>query len=86
MVHVLTVGSTGPFVASNWAVGTFMVISLGTWYVYTERNGRPMLTHSRTVCQKNMEAERRRLARVVEEMPKRFIKQKEPKDGASEGA
>jgi len=60
--------STSPFVASNWGVGTFMIISLGTW----------------TVCQKNLEAERRRLARVVEEMPKRFIKQKEPKDGISE--
>ncbi|KAN0087594.1 Protein of unknown function (DUF3767) domain containing protein [Tylopilus felleus] len=59
--------STSPFVASNWAVGTFMVISLGTW----------------TVCQQNLQAERRRLARVVEEMPKRFIKQK---DGVSEGA
>jgi len=57
--------NTTPFVASNWAVGTFMVISLGTW----------------TVCQNNLLAERRRLARVVEDMPKRFIKQKEPKDG-----
>jgi hypothetical protein len=62
-----------------------MVISLGTWYVSAKRNGRPMLIHSRTVCQKNLEAERRRLARVVEEMPKRFIKQKEFKDGISEG-
>lgn len=44
----------------------------------------PWLTYSRTVCQKNMEAERRRLARVVEEMPKRFIKQKELRDGISE--
>ena len=41
MMHILTADSTGPFVASNWAVGTFMVISLGTWYVSTERNGRP---------------------------------------------
>ena len=39
MMHILTADSTGPFVASNWAVGTFMVISLGTWYVSTERNG-----------------------------------------------
>ncbi|KAF8133813.1 hypothetical protein EV363DRAFT_1161811 [Boletus edulis] len=61
--------SASPFVASNWAVGSFMVISLGTW----------------TICQQNLEAERRRLARVVEGMPKRFIKQKEPKDGGSEG-
>ncbi|KAG9315750.1 hypothetical protein JVU11DRAFT_3399 [Chiua virens] len=69
-VGVIRAMSTGPFVASNWAVGTFMVISLGTW----------------TVCQKNMEAERRRLARVVEEMPKRFVKQKETKDSVSERA
>ena len=38
----LIVHSTDPFVASNWAVGTFMVISLGTWYVFTERDGRPV--------------------------------------------
>lgn len=44
----------------------------------------PWLTRSRTVCQKNLESERRRLARVVEEMPKRFVKQKEPKDGISD--
>ncbi|KAH7927778.1 hypothetical protein BV22DRAFT_1006240 [Leucogyrophana mollusca] len=59
-VGVIRAMSAGPFVASNWAVGTFMLISLGTW----------------TVCQNNIEAERRRLQRVVEEMPKRFVKQK----------
>lgn len=46
MVHDLIVDFTGPFVASNWAVGTFMLISLGTWYVATERNGVAPLTHS----------------------------------------
>ncbi|KIK90783.1 hypothetical protein PAXRUDRAFT_151113 [Paxillus rubicundulus Ve08.2h10] len=60
-VGVIRAMSASPFVASNWAVGTFMIISLGTW----------------TVCQKNLEAERRRLTRVVEEMPKRYIKQTE---------
>ncbi|KAF9221607.1 hypothetical protein BS17DRAFT_785040 [Gyrodon lividus] len=71
-VGVIRAMSTSPFVASNWAVGTFMLISLGTW----------------TVCQKNLEAERRRLARVVEEMPKRFIKQTEvvPKAGQEQEA
>jgi len=24
----------GIFVASNWAVGTFLVVSVGTWYVH----------------------------------------------------
>ncbi|KAF8842193.1 hypothetical protein BDN67DRAFT_926893 [Paxillus ammoniavirescens] len=60
-VGVIRAMSANPFVASNWAVGTFMLISLGTW----------------TVCQKNLEAERRRLTRVVEEMPKRYVKQNE---------
>ncbi|KAH7885256.1 hypothetical protein F5I97DRAFT_1352984 [Phlebopus sp. FC_14] len=60
-VGVIRGMSAGPLVASNWAVGTFMLISLGTW----------------TICQKNIEAERRKLARVVEEMPKRFVKKKE---------
>ncbi|KIM63426.1 hypothetical protein SCLCIDRAFT_117566, partial [Scleroderma citrinum Foug A] len=60
-VGVIRAISTNPWMASNWAVGTFVAISLGSW----------------TICQKNLEAERRRVAMVVEEMPKRFIKKKE---------
>ncbi|KAI6039341.1 hypothetical protein EDC04DRAFT_3112390 [Pisolithus marmoratus] len=59
-VGVIRAISASPFVASNWAVGTFMAISLGSW----------------TICQRNLQAERRRVARVIEEMPKRFIKTK----------
>ncbi|KAI0357523.1 hypothetical protein OH77DRAFT_1399009 [Trametes cingulata] len=50
--------SASVFVASNWAVGSFMLISLGTW----------------TICQRNREAERRRVQQVVEAIPKRFVK------------
>ncbi|KAI6111849.1 hypothetical protein EDD16DRAFT_1485260 [Pisolithus croceorrhizus] len=64
-VGVIRAISATPFVASNWAVGTFMAISLGSW----------------TICQRNLQAERRRVARVVEEMPKRFIKSKETSSG-----
>ncbi|KAG1774901.1 hypothetical protein EV702DRAFT_974097 [Suillus placidus] len=60
-VGVIRIMSAGFLVGSHWAVGTFMVVSLGTW----------------TVCQRNIEAERRKLQKVVEEMPKRFIKQKD---------
>ncbi|KAG2071313.1 hypothetical protein BDR04DRAFT_1098347 [Suillus decipiens] len=63
-VGVIRVMSAGFLVGSHWAVGTFMVVSLGTW----------------TVCQRNIEAERRKLQKVVEEMPKRFIKQSEKID------
>ncbi|KZT28318.1 hypothetical protein NEOLEDRAFT_1024830, partial [Neolentinus lepideus HHB14362 ss-1] len=51
----------GPFVASNWAVGTFMLISIGTW----------------TVCQRNRNEERRRIQQVIEEMPRRYVVKKE---------
>ncbi|KAI0373672.1 hypothetical protein BV20DRAFT_1049620 [Pilatotrama ljubarskyi] len=50
--------SASVFVASNWAVGSFMLISLGTW----------------TICQRNREEERRRVQQVVEAIPKRFVK------------
>ncbi|OSD07447.1 hypothetical protein PYCCODRAFT_1463703 [Trametes coccinea BRFM310] len=46
------------FLACNWAVGTFMLISLGSW----------------TICQRNREEERRRLQQVMEAIPKRFVK------------
>ncbi|KAI1794942.1 hypothetical protein LXA43DRAFT_1058918 [Ganoderma leucocontextum] len=50
--------SSSVFVASNWAVGTFALISLGTW----------------SICQRNRVEERRRVQQVVEAMPKRFVK------------
>ncbi|TFK52211.1 hypothetical protein OE88DRAFT_1611180, partial [Heliocybe sulcata] len=53
--------SAGPFVASNWAVGTFMLISIGTW----------------TICQRNRNEERKRIQTVIEEMPRRYAVKKE---------
>ncbi|EPQ51066.1 hypothetical protein GLOTRDRAFT_133393 [Gloeophyllum trabeum ATCC 11539] len=50
--------SAGAFVASNWAVGTFVLISVGTW----------------TICQRNRNEERRRIQQVIEEMPRRYVK------------
>ncbi|KAK7690293.1 hypothetical protein QCA50_006950 [Cerrena zonata] len=50
--------STSAFAASNWALGTFVVISLGTWQI----------------CQKSLLQERTRVQQVVEQMPKRFVK------------
>ncbi|EIN10492.1 hypothetical protein PUNSTDRAFT_84587 [Punctularia strigosozonata HHB-11173 SS5] len=44
----------------NWAVGTFMLVSLGTWQV----------------CQSARIEEHRRVQQVVEELPKRFAKRK----------
>ncbi|KAH9851700.1 hypothetical protein C2E23DRAFT_828776 [Lenzites betulinus] len=49
--------SASVFVASNWAVGSFMLISLGTW----------------TICRRNMEEERRRMQTVMEAIPKRHL-------------
>jgi len=49
--------SVHPFVASNWAVGTFMLVSLGTW----------------TICQRNILEERRRVQTVVEQLPQRML-------------
>ncbi|KDQ62623.1 hypothetical protein JAAARDRAFT_203715 [Jaapia argillacea MUCL 33604] len=53
--------NTGLFAACNWAVGTFVIISIGTWQI----------------CQNSRETERRRIQQVVEEMPKRFAKQQQ---------
>ncbi|KAI9512376.1 hypothetical protein F5148DRAFT_973607 [Russula earlei] len=49
--------SVRPFAASHWAVGTFMLVSLGTW----------------SICQQNILEERRRVQTVVEQLPKRVI-------------
>ncbi|KAI9428314.1 hypothetical protein H4582DRAFT_1922959 [Lactarius indigo] len=49
--------SVHPFAASNWAMGTFMLVSLGTW----------------TICQRNIQEERRRVQTIVEQLPTRVI-------------
>ncbi|KAH9080584.1 hypothetical protein EDB83DRAFT_996296 [Lactarius deliciosus] len=49
--------TVGPFAASNWAMGTFMLVSLGTW----------------TICQRNIQEERRRVQTIVEQLPTRVI-------------
>ncbi|EPS97504.1 hypothetical protein FOMPIDRAFT_1128405 [Fomitopsis schrenkii] len=51
--------SAGVFVASNWAVGTFMAVTLGSW----------------AICRRSRDEERRRIQQVVEQLPKRFAKQ-----------
>ncbi|GJE99847.1 hypothetical protein PsYK624_161210 [Phanerochaete sordida] len=53
--------SSGAFVASNWAVGTFMLVSLGTW----------------TICRKAMEEERRRVQIMVESLPRKLAEKQE---------
>ncbi|EKM51659.1 uncharacterized protein PHACADRAFT_177079 [Phanerochaete carnosa HHB-10118-sp] len=53
--------SSGPLIASNWAVGTFMLVSLGTW----------------TICRKAMEDERRRVQVMVESLPRKLAERSE---------
>jgi len=49
--------SVRPLAASHWTVGTFMLVSLGTW----------------TICQRNIVEEKLRVQTVVELLPKRVI-------------
>ncbi|EMD40098.1 hypothetical protein CERSUDRAFT_45537 [Gelatoporia subvermispora B] len=60
-VGVIRGMSAGAFVASNWAVGTFMLVSMGTW----------------SICRRAREDERRKLQQVVEQIPARFVKKQE---------
>ncbi|KAH9936554.1 uncharacterized protein B0H18DRAFT_867969 [Fomitopsis serialis] len=60
--------SAGPFVASNWAVGTFMAVTLGTW----------------TICRRSRDEERRRIQQVVEQIPRRFAKQQQETSSSNE--
>ncbi|KAH9948894.1 hypothetical protein B0H21DRAFT_207582 [Amylocystis lapponica] len=60
--------SAGPLIASNWAVGTFMLISLGTW----------------SICRRARDEERRRIQQVVEQIPKRFAKKEDSMSSSEE--
>ncbi|VDC00732.1 unnamed protein product [Peniophora sp. CBMAI 1063] len=47
--------TAGVFVASNWAVGCFMLVSLGSWHI----------------CQRKIENEKRKMQTIIESMPAR---------------
>jgi len=50
--------TAGPMMAGHWAIATFTLISLGSWHI----------------CQKRFAEERRQVAQVIENMPKRTLK------------
>jgi len=56
-----------PLSASHWAVGTFMLVSLGTW----------------TICQRKILEERQRVQTVVEQLPKRVLMRPDDSDSTS---
>ncbi|RDB17797.1 hypothetical protein Hypma_000954 [Hypsizygus marmoreus] len=59
--------SAGALVAGNWAIATFMIVSLGSFHL----------------CQKQMEDERKKVTRVIESMPRRVVKQEDEPSGSS---
>ncbi|THV03076.1 hypothetical protein K435DRAFT_652260 [Dendrothele bispora CBS 962.96] len=48
----------GMSVAGHWFAGTFLVVSLGSWHI----------------CQAKIEAERQKVAQIIESGPKRTLK------------
>jgi len=59
--------SVHPLSASHWAVGTFMLVSLGTW----------------TICQQKILEERQRVQTVVEQLPKRVLTKPDDSESTS---
>jgi len=61
--------SAGPLVACNWAIGSFMLVGVGTW----------------NICQYKLREERRKVERIIEALPKPTLKKKDdgPKETAS---
>ena len=77
----------GAFAASNWALGTFVIISLGTWYatIYSQYRTYVLFSLSaiREICQRSLTQERLKVQHVIEQMPKRFVK---PADDSTESS
>ncbi|KZP06143.1 hypothetical protein FIBSPDRAFT_764884 [Athelia psychrophila] len=55
-------------VAFNWALLSFMVVGVGSWYI----------------CQSRRMEEKQKVERIMEALPKRFVKKKNP-DGSDAG-
>ncbi|KIK08021.1 hypothetical protein K443DRAFT_85865, partial [Laccaria amethystina LaAM-08-1] len=49
----------GVSTAGHWAIATFSIVSLGTWHL----------------CQKQIADERKKVAKIIESMPQRSVKQ-----------
>ncbi|GLB38234.1 putative protein of unknown function (DUF3767) [Lyophyllum shimeji] len=56
--------SSSALVAGNWAMATFVIVSLGSYHL----------------CQKQMADERKVVTKVIESMPRRVVKQQEGSD------
>ena len=64
--------------AGHWAMATFTLVSLGSWCApHTSHiQGRQLnISLRRHICQKRFADERKQVARVVESIPKRTLKQ-----------
>ncbi|KAF8478100.1 hypothetical protein DFH94DRAFT_634042 [Russula ochroleuca] len=66
--------SVHPLAASHWAVGTFMLVSLGDLV-------SGLTITAGTICQQKILEERQRVQTVVEQLPKRVLTK--PKDSES---
>jgi len=60
-VGVIRALSASPWIACNWAVGSFMLVSVGSW----------------NICKYQLKEERRKVERIMEVLPKRTLKKKE---------
>ena len=70
----------GPFVASNWAMATFLAISTGSWYVPSVANSLPrrcVNAFDRILCQKAKRDEFVRVHRAMNSIPPRTLKKEE---------
>ncbi|TFL01358.1 hypothetical protein BDV98DRAFT_604661 [Pterulicium gracile] len=56
--------STNVMVAANWGVGSFAIVSLGSWHF----------------CQGKLAEERKRVEKIVEQMPQRMIKKQQEEE------
>ncbi|KAG5636497.1 hypothetical protein H0H81_007831 [Sphagnurus paluster] len=81
--------SASALVAGNWAMATFVLISLGSLYVATllfraSTSLTSILIPSSHLCQKQMADERRKVTQVIESMPQRRLVVKEDSTGPAE--
>ena len=71
----LTPHILGRMIAGHWAIATFSIVSLGTWYVIFSRYYTILNTGCRHLCQKQIADERKKVAKIIESMPQRSVKQ-----------
>ena len=68
----------GPWVAFNWAMGSFVFVTVGIWSITSQLLKRMTKFVSREICRRRIRNEHKRIQVVVDSLPR--VRRKRPEE------